>query len=168
MQQLTDQHPPKGHDPHDPTEILVNDHRAIKGILDELVNEMPIELQAMKFEELKRILTIHNATEESLVYPALATVANDEGQASQLYHDTADADVLVFELDAALRKGDDKTFRSKVEKLRAAVYEHIDDEEATAFPRLRGSVRSDASDTLTHAVEAFRNSLTFKLPTDAD
>jgi hemerythrin superfamily protein len=163
QQQLNDQYPAKG---RDATEILVNDHRAIKGILDELVTEMPPEQRTIKFEELKRILTIHNATEENLVYPALATVANDEGEALKLYHDTADADILVFELDAALRDGDDTTFHNKVGQLRTAVYEHIDNEEATAFPRLRGSVEADSAQTLTRSVKTFRASVTFRLPTD--
>jgi hemerythrin superfamily protein len=164
MQQTTERYPAKG---RDATEILVNDHRTIKGIIDELVDLTPPELWAKKFEELKRILTIHNATEENLVYPAIAKVAGDEKEASQLYHETAAADMLVFELDAALKNGSNDTFLAKLAKLRDAVHEHIDEEEKTAFLRLRESVDGAKSESLTRSVKEFRDALTFKPPSDA-
>ncbi len=69
-------------------------------------------------ELLKGVLTIHNATEENLVYPAINKVAGGKLESQHLYHETAEADVLFFELDGLLKEGDDEQFARKAVKFR--------------------------------------------------
>ena len=58
----------------DAVEILVNDHRVIKQLLTELPDATG-QARADLLQRLKAILTIHNATEENFVYPAIHEIA---------------------------------------------------------------------------------------------
>lgn len=64
-------------------EILKNDHTVIKRLLNELTGRQNGERKAT-LERLKAALTIHNATEENLVYPALAVVAGKKSESEHL------------------------------------------------------------------------------------
>src|ERR1035441_10701631 len=79
----------------DAIEILVNDHQVIKGLLTQLTSGA-IETRKDTLDQLKGVLTIHNATEENLVYPALAVVGGNKSDSEQLFHETAAADTAVF------------------------------------------------------------------------
>lgn len=147
----------------DAVEILKNDHQVIKSLLDALVSDQGAQRREV-LEQLKGVLTIHNATEENLVYPAIDKVAGGKTESQHLCHETAEADVLVFELDALLKERDDAEFALKAKKFHKAVLAHIDEEENKAFPRLQENADPEDSKNLTHSVKAFRKSLHFELP----
>ena len=146
---------------NDAIDILVNDHQIIKGLLNQLSSASDTQARKGVLEQLKGILTIHNATEENLVYPALQTLAGKKAEAEHLYHETAEADVLVFEMDTMLKEGDDAKFDAKAKKFVDAVLEHIDDEEKKSFPHLRDAAEPRQAQLLTESVREFRNSLRF-------
>ena len=78
----------------------------------------PITSHARRYWKThKPVLTVHNATEENLVYPALQKFVGQKRESEHLYQETAQADVLVFELDTMLKSGDDASFRETAEKL---------------------------------------------------
>lgn len=110
---------------HDAVEILINDHAFVKGLLEQLSNALQKPRRQEVLEQLKGALTVHNATEENLVYPALAKIAGKVLEAQRLYHETAAADLLMFELDTMLKEDDDSLFESKASMLREAILEHI-------------------------------------------
>jgi hemerythrin superfamily protein len=107
-------------------------------------------------------LTIHNATEENLVYPALNKMASSKMESDHLYHETAEADVLLFELDTLLKEGDDETFDEKAEKFQQAVLHHIQEEEQKALPRLEENADAETNEQLAESVREFRSSLHFE------
>ena len=76
----------------DAVEILENDHRVIKELLNELMSASHSQRSGV-IEKLVGVLTIHNATEENLVYPAINKVAGSKLESQHLYHETAGADV---------------------------------------------------------------------------
>src|ERR1700761_7394105 len=90
----------------DAVDILENDHQVIKGLLNQLVSASGAERKQV-IEKLVGVLTIHNATEENLVYPALNKVAGSKLESQHLYHETMEADIALFELDSMLKEGDD-------------------------------------------------------------
>ncbi len=61
----------------DAVEILRNDHQVIKNLLTELTGEEPQERKRV-FQQLVGVLTIHNATEENLVYPAIDEICRQQ------------------------------------------------------------------------------------------
>ncbi len=142
-------------------DILIHDHVQIKQLLQTLATAQNPGEQRTTLEQLKELLTIHNATEENFVYPAIETVAGKKHDAEHLYHETAQADVVVFELDTCLNTGDISGFSENAEKLRDAVLEHIDDEEQKAFPTLREKAEPEQTKMLDDAVRKFRSSLRF-------
>jgi hemerythrin superfamily protein len=142
----------------DAVEILKNDHVVIKSLLERLVADTGDRKTTL--EQLKSVLTIHNATEENIVYPALAVVGRKKAESLSLYHETAEADTVVFELAALLKESDDDVqFNKRAKKLQKAVLEHIDKEENTAFPHLEAKADAAQAKQLTHDVREFRSTI---------
>jgi hemerythrin superfamily protein len=144
----------------DAIEILVNDHQVIKGLLTQLTSGA-IETRKDTLDQLKGVLTIHNATEENLVYPALAVVGGNKSDSEQLFHETAEADTAVFELDMVLKQADDAAFSAKAKTLQAAILEHIQNEEDKAFPHLQKHADAAQTQQLTQDVREYRNAIRF-------
>jgi hemerythrin superfamily protein len=142
----------------DPIAWLREDHRRIRTHLQELNGTTPADSQA-NFEALKKLLALHNAIEENLVYPALAKIAGDTDQALELFHETAEADILVFALTQARERDDEAAFRSGVDELTSAILEHVQIEESHAFPLLE-SAGPGVLNALAHQIVQFRGALT--------
>jgi hemerythrin superfamily protein len=141
-------------------EILENDHETIKGLLNSLGHASGDDRRRI-LEQLKGALTIHNSMEENLIYPALDKVGGHKAEAMKLYNETASADIMVFEIDTMLKEGDDTKFAAKCEKLRDAVFKHIEAEEKSAMPHLEKGAESRESQMLLQSVREFRNSMRF-------
>lgn len=150
---------------NDATEILTSDHEVIKRLLSELTQSSPNTGMMNTLEQLKAVLTIHNATEENIVYPALREVARKKAESERLYHETAEADVLVFQLDTMMKEGNFADFSRTAEKLRDAVLEHIEDEEQKAFPHLTESAEPMQAQMLTESVRKFRSMMRISVDT---
>lgn len=148
---------------NDTVDILENDHDTIKSLLDQLTAP-PASRRREILEQLVGVLTIHNATEENLVYPALNQVAGSKLEAKHLYHETAEADNLLFELDSMLKERDESDFPARAEAFADAVRHHIDEEEQKALPRLRENADARHREILTESVKKFRQSLHFDMP----
>ena len=144
-------------------DILVNDHRTIKDLLRTLVENTSRESRMQCLKELQGVLTVHNATEENLIYPALNKIGKKMFESLHLYYETANADITAFEIDTMLKEGaDDDKIQAKVEKFRDAILEHIDDEESKAFPHLQDAADAAETQQLNQAVQAFRGSISFE------
>lgn len=145
---------------NDTVEILTNDHQVIKTLLDQLTSATGSRREEV-IKELVGVLTVHNATEENLVYPALNKVAGSKRESEHLYHETAEADTLLFELDSMLKERDETEFAAKAKKFAEAVRHHIEEEEQKAFPRLRENGDAQHAEILTNSVKEFRDSIHF-------
>lgn len=144
-------------------DVLVNDHHKIKNLLARLVDSRSREDRVQCLKELQGVLTVHNATEENLVYPALNKIGKKMFESLHLYYETANADIVAFEIDTMLKGGeDDAKIQAKCEKFRDAVLEHIDDEESKAFPHLQHAADSTEAQQLDQAVRTFRGSISFE------
>lgn len=147
---------------NDAVEILLNDHQVIKTLLNELTSAVGPQREQV-LEQLKGVLTIHNATEENIVYPAIDKMAGSKLEAQHLYHETAEADTLFFELDSMLKERDESDFTGKAKKFADAVRHHIEEEEQKALPRLQENVDPRHAESLAQSVKTFRKSLHFEL-----
>lgn len=142
-------------------EILENDHEIIKGLLDSLTQAAAHEDRIQILEQLKGALTIHNATEENIVYPALDKVAGHKFETLKLYNETASADILVFQIDTMLKEGDETAFGEKARKLHDAVFKHIEAEEKSALPHLEKGADMQEQQMLLESVREFRAAMHF-------
>jgi hemerythrin superfamily protein len=156
--------PCRGNTVHD---IIENDHETIKGLLNSLTHSAADADRMQILEQLKGALTIHNAMEENIVYPALNKVAGHKFETLKLYNETASADIMLFEIDMMLKEGDAEKFSEKAEKLHAAVFKHMEAEEHSAMPHLEKGSDSEESQMLLKSVRDFREAMQFKPPSVA-
>jgi hemerythrin superfamily protein len=154
MQTDVNQLPARG---NDAVEILVNDHHVVKTLLNRLCQAGGDSERTACVEQLVAVFTVHNATEENLVYPAIHKIANRKSEAEHLYHETAEADTMLFELDTMLKTGETSKFQEKAEKYREAVLKHVAEEEDKAFPRLQEGADPQQARLLTESVREFRS-----------
>jgi hemerythrin superfamily protein len=137
----------------DAIDLLLDDHRQIKDLLKRLVDGDAAGVPDVT-EQLKRLLTVHNATEENLVYPAIHTIAQRPMHARTLYHQQDDAAVAFWEI-GNLQPGDDEFLR-KTADFRDAVLMHIHQEEEHEFPHLREALAPEDALQLSEEVAVFR------------
>lgn len=144
----------------DVVELLINDHQKIRALLTQLQNAEESQGRAA-VKELQAILTVHNATEENLVYPALAVTAGELLEPRKLYFETAEADMMLFKLDNIVKGALQEDFKDTAEKFVAALTKHIETEENHAFKHLREKVDSGELAHLNSAVHEYRSKLSF-------
>lgn len=140
--------------------MLIEEHDSIKALLARLADAQGNE-RSETLDQLKAILTIHNAVEENLVYPALQEIAGKKSESQKLYHETAEAAVLIYQIDSMLKEGDVADYERKAEKLQGAILEHIEDEEDSAFRHLRENATPEQTQMLTDAAQRFRTTFRF-------
>jgi hemerythrin superfamily protein len=148
---------------NDAIEILENDHRLVKELFSRLVGASQSSEQSLVLDKLKAILTVHNATEENLVYPAVLVAASRAKDADALYHQQDEAKVGIWKLDAILKgslKNED--FGKHAKELQESVLAHVRKEEETEFPHLRESLKGKELTQLTEAIREFRGKFRFE------
>jgi hemerythrin superfamily protein len=138
-------------------EILVRDHDIVKNLLAELALPGDLRLRRTMLNRLKTVLAVHNATEELVIYPALKVLARRKDRSDELYRETAEADVLVFDIDNLRDDADAAAFDEKAAKLRDAVVAHIEKEESAIFQAIVEAIGEDGCKRLTQAVREFRS-----------
>ena len=125
------------HAGQDPFDRLIDDHRQIRSVLDEMV-AAPADSRFKRsrmFLKLKRKLAKHALAEEDVVYPLLHDEPDQAGQSKHLYDEHADMKILLFQLEELLMAGRD--WSEPARSLRELVVRHVELEEQTVFPRLR-------------------------------
>ena len=125
----------------DAISILVDDHRRIEALMNQIAQtpaSNPTQ-RAQLLQQLINLLTVHNFTEENLIYPAIRDIANLPNDATMLYQQQDQSKVLVFELDQ-LPKNDDPDWSNRFATFESALLSHVAQEENVDFPRLRTAV----------------------------
>jgi hemerythrin superfamily protein len=138
---------------NDPLTILMNEHKAVKERFTVLLKATGSE-RADVLAEIKRMLSLHNATEENVIYPAVHAIADRPTQARTLYHEQDDAEVALWEL-TKLDPGD-ADFVRKGTELRDALLAHVEHEEGSEFKALREALTAKQADQLADDFRAFR------------
>jgi iron-sulfur cluster repair protein YtfE (RIC family) len=121
----------------DPFALLIDDHRKILSLLDEMA-EAPAGSAVQRgrlFLMLKRKLTKHAMAEEDVVYPIVNNGAASEKERKHLYDEHAGMKILLYEIEEKLMAGED--WSGAVRQLRQLLRKHFDEEEQTIFPELR-------------------------------
>ncbi len=122
----------------DPFARLIDEHRKISGLLDEMesvVGEGAAVKRGRLFMRLKRTLAKHSMAEEDVVYPILFSQVHDERGSKHLYDEHADIKIHLYEIEQCLMRGEDWT--PHVRALRTVIEDHVREEEQEGFPKLR-------------------------------
>jgi hemerythrin superfamily protein len=132
----------------DPFERLIQDHRYIRTLLNDMENasERSLAYRTKLFLSLKRTLGKHALAEEDVVYPLLHDEVRDIEGSKHLYSEHADMKIQLYELEQMLMNGQD--WSDRVRSLRTLIEGHIREEEETEFPKLRHALDDQRTNTL--------------------
>jgi hemerythrin superfamily protein len=123
----------------DVVDLLLTQHRQVKQLFSQLRTSSGSEKQEL-FNELTRILAVHESAEEQVVHPAARMSAGDGEVQARLEEEDAAKHVLAELYDMGI---DDPQFDSKLAMFADAVIAHSEHEEDEEFPALRS--RHDAA-----------------------
>ncbi|MBV9388083.1 MAG: hemerythrin domain-containing protein [Chroococcidiopsidaceae cyanobacterium CP_BM_ER_R8_30] len=124
----------------DAISILVDDHRRIEALMNQIAQTPASDptQRSQLLQQLIDLLTVHNFSEENLVYPAIRDIANLPGDATTLYQEQDQTKVLVFELNQLPKS--DPDWGNLFTTFQNALLSHVAQEENVDFPRLRTAV----------------------------
>jgi hemerythrin superfamily protein len=125
----------------DATEMLMSDHRAVRGLFGRFNRSSREETRRDLAAEIIRELSLHAAVEEAKLYP----VMRKEMPGGERFYEESIAEhqkmkEILGDLDGRLDKAHTKAFADRMERLRRDVEHHVEEEEGEVFPRLRESL----------------------------
>lgn len=131
---------PWAKDENDPIELLKTDHRRFEKLLEdgEATTERAIKGRGEILDALTSELTVHEALEEQLLYPALRPHAEAHDIVLEGIEEHHVADTLIKELHK-VRKDNEK-WGAKFSVLKESVAHHIKEEERMMFPAARAAL----------------------------
>lgn len=140
----------------DPIALLKQEHEQVRQLLSRLA-EAGEDERAEGLRELARMLAIHTAGEEDVVYPLLRDQADvEEDQIDEAYAEHQEVDVLIDSMREVI--GDDEAWQGKIEELRQAIEHHVEEEETELLPQL-GNLDTDAVDQIADDMEDVRSEM---------
>lgn len=133
--------------------ILVDEHRRIEALMNQIA-QTPASNPTQRtqlLQQLINLLTVHNFTEENLVYPAIRDIANLMSDATTLYQEQDQSKVLAFELNQLPKS--DPDWSNLFATFQSALLSHVAQEENVDFPRLRTAVGPKIAQLTTQALQ---------------
>lgn len=115
--------------------LLEAEHRAALSLVSRMIATTDGRQRAAMLSRLGAALTIHNANEENIVYPAIRDAAHRPSDATMLYHQQDDAKVVIAQL--TMLGPTSAAFTDLVRTLQTALRAHIHQEETVDFPAVR-------------------------------
>lgn len=127
-------------DQNDPIELLKTDHRRFEKLLEdgEATTERAIKGRGEILKALTSELTVHEAIEEQILYPALRPHAEAHDIVLEGIEEHHVADVLITELHKVAK--DNEKWGAKFSVLKESVEHHIKEEERMMFPAARAAL----------------------------
>ena len=123
---------------NDPIALLQADHRRFEKLLEdgEKSTERAAKGRAELLAALASELTVHEAIEEKVLYPALEPHAEAREVVLESFEEHHVADTIIRELKAVAT--DDEKWGAKFKVLKENIAHHIKEEENNMFPKARG------------------------------
>lgn len=134
---------PWAKDGNDPIVLLKTDHRRFEQLLKDGENttERAVKGRGELLDALTRELTVHEAIEEQILYPALRPHAEAHDIVLESIEEHHVADTIIKELHE-VRKDAEK-WGAKFKVLKESVTHHISEEENKMFPIARGALATE-------------------------
>ncbi len=144
----------------DALRMLKDDHDRVKKMMEDLdgTTERGEKTRAHIFERLVHHLTIHEAIEEEILYPALKEFAKTRDITLEAYEEHHVIDQIVGELEAT--PVSDETWAAKLTVMKENLEHHIEEEETDMFPKARQVMDEDELEELGSRMAARKEALT--------
>lgn len=131
--------------------LLTQQHRQIRAMFD-AVERAPAGQRQQRFDELRRLLAVHETAEELVIHPRVRLGEGGNDVVDARLAEEHSAKELLSELDRM--KVGDPGFDAKLTRLRSSVLSHADNEEAEEFPLLESATDQRTRATMAAAVRA--------------
>lgn len=128
----------------DPFDVLVEDHRTILALLDQMeqASDSAHFGRAQALFRLKRRLAAHALAEEDVVYPLLHDQMQETEDTKHLYAEHAEMKIHLHALEEMPK--DSALWPARVRALKTLIESHIRQEEEVDFPKLRDGLDDQA------------------------
>ena len=127
-----------GHE-SDVIDEILSDHEEIKRLLFAVADAQGGPRRAEAFDELARIITMHETAEQAVVHPEMQRL--DDVVAEDRLDEESKGDEVLERL--RTMTVDDPQFDALFAKFRNAVLQHADHEEREEHPKLRAGIDAD-------------------------
>jgi hemerythrin-like domain-containing protein len=117
--------------------LLKDDHEKMKGLLNELdaTTERGTTTRERLFTKVREELTIHEAIEEEIFYPALKEHPKAREIVLEAYEEHGVVDMVIAEIEGV--PFDDETWAAKFTVMKENIEHHIEEEEKEMFKQAR-------------------------------
>ena len=117
--------------------LLKHDHDKVKGMLDKLddTTERAEVTRTEGLAKLKQELTVHEAIEEEILYPALIEFAKTKDITLEAFEEHHVVDMIMAELEQT--PVEDETWAAKLTVMKENLEHHIEEEEDDMFKKAR-------------------------------
>lgn len=137
----------------DVVELLLDQHTQIRSLFERVANEAQGKQKRELFEDLVRLLAVHESAEEEVVHPIARRNIDSGDQVVESRR--KEEDQAKRELARLYDMGvDHPEFNAKLTKLRDAVLQHANREEADEFQSLRQKMSKEQLTRMAGAVRA--------------
>jgi hemerythrin-like domain-containing protein len=129
-------------------EALATEHEATRKVFDQIeaTDERSTTKRNLLLAHLKHALMKHAVEEENVIYPALREVGQKDA-ADELTKEHGYVKQYLYELENTPTASPD--WIAKVREFRAAIEEHMEEEELRLFPMLRAQLSDEKNKALT-------------------
>lgn len=122
--------------PPDAINLLIEDHREATKYFQWYFDAAPLSLKRKIAGRLCLVLWIHMQIEEELFYPAAKQAIEEQDLIQHSFKEHAEARDIIEKI-LALPEDEDMELDMQMEKLQKAVDHHVEEEEASLFPKIR-------------------------------
>ena len=121
----------------DATKLLKDDHDKVKKMLEELdsTTERGVKTREQLFTKVKQELTVHEAIEEEIFYPALREHPKTKEIALEAYEEHHVVDMVMAEIEGVAF--DDERWSAKFMVMKENLEHHIEEEEGEMFKQAK-------------------------------
>jgi hemerythrin-like domain-containing protein len=132
----------------DATKLLKEDHDKVKKMLQELesTTERGVKTRQELFTKVKQELTIHEAIEEEIFYPALREHPKTKELALEAYEEHHVVDMVMAEIESVAF--DDEQWGAKFTVMKENLEHHIEEEEGEMFKQAKQVFEREELDEL--------------------
>jgi hemerythrin-like domain-containing protein len=132
----------------DATKLLKDDHDKVKKMLDQLesTTERGVKTRQELFTKVKQELTIHEAIEEEIFYPALREHPKTKELALEAYEEHHVVDMVMAEIESVAF--DDEQWGAKFTVMKENLEHHIEEEEGEMFKQAKQVFEKEELDEL--------------------
>jgi hemerythrin-like domain-containing protein len=143
----------------DAIKLLKDDHDKVKKLLEQLdsTTERGVKTREDLFSKVKQELTIHEAIEEEIFYPALKEHPKAKELVLEAYEEHHVVDTVMAEISQV--PYEDETWGAKLTVMKENVEHHIEEEEGEMFKQARQVFESAELEELGSRMQARKDEL---------